>query len=235
VKESQVIPNRDPQSWKWEAVMSVLRWPSEGLKRLEDSNYKIFIKKLTDYFKPSSNMFSRLELATQRTRDHARIGASLIDFLVSSIVYNTEIERRTAVEPDSLLYLDELLADIFEIVKEVINSASAHDCMLSPSRISNTACQLYFLFIGRLTSTEQGRMSLERQDARSMLLSLLGNRMDVYLKLVVSCVDYRSVDWRVILSKALSGHSEAGRLYTIRWLGVLARMGFPSFSHSLNN
>ena len=41
---------------------------------------------------------------------------------------------------------------------------------------------------------------------------------------------YRSVDWRVILSKALSGHSEAGRLYTIRWLGVLARMGFPSFS-----
>lgn len=148
VKESQVIPNRDPQSWKWEAVMSVLRWPSEGLKRLEDSNYKIFIKKLTDYFKPSSNMFSRLELATQRTRDHARIGASLIDFLVSSIVHNTDIERRTAVEPDSSLYLDELLADIFECVKEVIGSASAHDCMLSPSRISNTACQLYFLFIG---------------------------------------------------------------------------------------
>ena len=48
-------------------------------------------------------------------------------------------------------------------------------------------------YLGRLTSTEQGRMSLERQDARSMLLSLLGNRMDVYLKLVVSCVDYRLV------------------------------------------
>ena len=49
------------------------------------------------------------------------------------------------------------------------------------------------VYLGRLTSTEQGRMSLERQDARSMLLSLLGNRMDVYLKLVVSCVDYRLV------------------------------------------
>jgi hypothetical protein len=149
VKESQVIPNRDPQSWKWEAVMSVLRWPSDGLKRLEDSNYKIFAKKLTDYFKPSSNMFSRLELATQRTRDHARIGVSLIDFLVSSIV---DGEKRATIEPDSAVYLDELMADIFECIREVISAASAHDCVLSPARISNTACQLYFLFIGDFLS-----------------------------------------------------------------------------------
>ena len=153
--------------------MSVLRWPSDGLKRLEDvSNYKTFIKKLVDYYKPSSNMFSRLELATQRTRDHARIGVSLIDFLVSSIIYSAELasEKRggstggiaatqsggsgggpTAgggMEHDSSVYLDELLADIFVCIKEVISSASAHDCVLSPARISNTACQLYFLFIG---------------------------------------------------------------------------------------
>ena len=49
------------------------------------------------------------------------------------------------------------------------------------------------IYLGRLTSTEQGRIVLEKQDARSMLLSLLSNRMDVYLKLVVSCVDYRYV------------------------------------------
>ena len=33
-----------------------------------------------------------------------------------------------------------------------------------------------------------------------------------------------------MLTRALSGSSEAGRIYTVRWLGVLARMGAPSFA-----
>ena len=34
-------------------------------------------------------------------------------------------------------------------MEEVIHSSSPHDCVLSPTRLTNTACQLYFLFIGR--------------------------------------------------------------------------------------
>ena len=37
-------------------------------------------------------------------------------------------------------------------------------------------------------------------------------------------------DWRPLLSRALTGPSEAGRIYTLRWLGVLARIGAPSFA-----
>ena len=89
--------------------MLVLRFPSDGLKRLEESNYKIFIKKLTDYFKPSSNMFSLLELNAQRTRDHTRVGERLVDFLVSSIMYSNEavdVKRNGGLlEVDSVLYL----------------------------------------------------------------------------------------------------------------------------------
>ena len=55
----EVVLNQDPQSWKWEIVMSVLRWPSESLKRLEDSTSRTFIRKIVNYFKPSCNMFSR--------------------------------------------------------------------------------------------------------------------------------------------------------------------------------
>lgn len=40
----------------------------------------------------------------------------------------------------------------------------------------------------------------------------------------------RTADWRMLLSKALSGTSEAGRIYTIKWLRVLARIGAPSFA-----
>ena len=127
--------------------MSVLRWPSDGLKKMEDSNYKNFIKKLTDYFKPSGNMFSRLELENPRTREHGRIGCCLLDFLISSTSYVTDVERR-GVEPESSVLLNDLLQDVFVYIEEVIGSNSPHDCRFSPTRLSNTACQLYFLFIG---------------------------------------------------------------------------------------
>ena len=39
-------------------------------------------------------------------------------------------------------------------LEEVIHSSSPHDCVLSPTRLTNTACQLYFLFIGRFGDSE---------------------------------------------------------------------------------
>ena len=54
-----MVAQRDPLSWRWDLIAAVLKWPSEAMRRLEDSNYKMFIKKITDYYKPSSNMFSR--------------------------------------------------------------------------------------------------------------------------------------------------------------------------------
>ncbi len=46
---------------------------------------------------------------------------------------------------------------------------------------------------------------------------------------VVLC---RAAEWggRLILSKALSQGLEAGKLYAVRWLGVLARIRAPSFA-----
>jgi hypothetical protein len=38
---------------------------------------------------------------------------------------------------------------------------------------------------------EAGRTALDRHRGLSLLMSLLSSRSDLYLKLVVSCVDYR--------------------------------------------
>ena len=46
-------------------------------------------------------------------------------------------------------------------------------------------------------------------------------------------MDYRQDDWGSrthLLSKALTGAPEAGRVYSTRWLGVLARVGVPSIA-----
>ena len=77
IKESGVTTYRDPQSWKWELVSASLKWPGDTLRRLEDTQSKLYLKKLTDFFLPSSNMFSRLEVDGSKTRYLARAGQAV--------------------------------------------------------------------------------------------------------------------------------------------------------------
>ena len=48
-------------------------------------------------------------------------------------------------------------------------------------------------------------------------------RHDLYLKLVVTALDYSTEDTRQLLVRALTQATEPGRVYATRWLGVLAR------------
>lgn len=50
-------------------------------------------------------------------------------------------------------------------------------------------------------------------------------RNDMYVKVLITALDYRVYDWgsRNILEKALKEASEPGRIYAIKWLGVLLR------------
>jgi len=229
IKESGVVAQRDPQSWKWELILSALKWPSEALRKLEDSTCKLFIKKVTDFYLPSSNMFSRMELDSSRTRYLARVGQALLDFLLSSI----PVGSGQVMDPEANQRIDSLLSDILTCIEEVIQSSSPHDCVFSPTRLINTACQLYFLFLGRLSRTETGRNCLDRHKTLARLTELLKVRHDIYLKLVVSCMDYRQDDWGSrthLLTKALTTAPETGRVYSTRWLGVLARVGVPSIA-----
>ena len=70
IRNSGVLEHRDPQSWKWDLILATLKWPPEALRKLEDSSCRIFLKKVTDFYLPSTNMFSRLELDSSRTRFH---------------------------------------------------------------------------------------------------------------------------------------------------------------------
>ena len=75
------------------------------------------------------------------------------------------------------------------------NAESAHDCLFSPTRIATTGCQYYFLFIGRMSRSEKGRNVLDQCSILGHFTELLAMRSDLYLKLVISCLDYSSMEW----------------------------------------
>ena len=47
-------------------------------------------------------------------------------------------------------------------LQEVISSGNPHNAVFSPTRLQNTACQLYFLLLGRLSRSDTGRSYLDR-------------------------------------------------------------------------
>ena len=66
-----------------EYLPNVLQSRSESLKKLEDSNHRTFLKRLVNYFKPSSNRFSRFELGNKKqTQMYTLAGLELIDCLL---------------------------------------------------------------------------------------------------------------------------------------------------------
>ena len=86
IKSSSVNINYDANVWDWDLVTAIFKCPeSEALlKNLELAEYKNFVRRVTDYFKPTNGRFCRMELTNQRSRFLARTACYLLDFLIAS-------------------------------------------------------------------------------------------------------------------------------------------------------
>ena len=66
-------------------------------------------------------------------------------------------------------------------LQEVISSGNPHNAVFSPTRLQNTACQLYFLLLGRLSRSDTGRSYLDRsviiRGLRIMIIMMLPGTM----------------------------------------------------------
>ncbi|GLH11487.1 Rapamycin-insensitive companion of mTOR [Gryllus bimaculatus] len=220
LRDSMVLSNKDGFSWNWNVVRAILKSRSEALRRLEDSSYKTFLRRLVQYYKPSSNRFSRVELSSKRQMNiYTLTGFELLDCLLD------------AEEGEGQKMLSEFLADLWLQVDAITSSRSAHDCLFSPQHVANSLCQDYFLFIGRLCRTPRGLRVLEKAGILQQLLNLVvATNHECYVKLVIAGLDY-SLDAmpRIILGKVLTAGVEVSRLYATQHMLVLLRAQLPDF------
>ena len=219
IKLSSVNINYDPNVWDWDLVTSILRSPpSENFKSLEVNDFRNFVQRITDFFKPTSGRFCRIELSEPRSKALARTACYLMDFLIEASSF------------EALRILDEFLKDVQDCLDNVIQADNAHECILAPAKLATTVCQYYFLFIGRLSRSAKGRIVLDQRSILGHFTELLNMRSDLYPKLVISCLDYSSMEWgsRLLLSKALKECSETCRIYATKFLGILIRSKTPN-------
>nr|XP_053655508.1 LOW QUALITY PROTEIN: rapamycin-insensitive companion of mTOR-like [Cherax quadricarinatus] len=221
LKDSEVlIFGRDPHLWKWELIIPVLRWPTSSLQRLDDSSYRLFVRRVLHFYKPSSGLFANVDLTHDLAQVFAQGLLHFCDFLLG------------ASEDECSKHFEELLVDVSTNLSYVLCERPLHDAVLSPSRLNTTTAQYYFLALGRLSHSQRGYDMLLKAGIFEQLQELVSVSMsDMYAKLVSTCLDY-SINGlnRAILTKLLTGCQESARVYATQFLRALVRVGAAHFA-----
>ncbi|KAI8428632.1 hypothetical protein MSG28_007368 [Choristoneura fumiferana] len=179
-----------------------------------DSRHKAWVARIINYLRPSANKYSHTDLSTSSTGHAAtRAGCQLIRHLLRHH------------DADSQKLLEDFFADVNRQVEAIETGRRAHECLFSPQHMSNTMCQMYFLFIGQLCHSHHGLSLLKQSGLYNNLLELsTKTHHSCYVKLVVSSLDYSLDSYpRDILAKTLTCSILASRLYATQFLNVLLR------------
>ncbi|XP_050401999.1 rapamycin-insensitive companion of mTOR [Patella vulgata] len=219
IKDTQILVTKSYQSWDLDLISALLKLPDEKLMRLDDQLYIRFIRQLTVFFKPSSNLFCRIELTSEHCHKICEVGCHLIDFLLKS----NQVEAQKQI--------DEWLTDIAQAIDDVTSPYQDKTAALGVASLHQTLGQYYFVFIGKFTATQRGERYLDSSGLYQKLLELISSTsQDVYIKVTISSLNYvRNGTSRVLLSKALTGSNEVARLYATKFLRVLLRTGINGF------
>ncbi|CAD6237301.1 GSCOCG00002240001-RA-CDS [Cotesia congregata] len=216
LKESHVLSTKDVHGWNWSVICTILRSREDSIHIPHDSDHKLFIKRLVNYFIPSSNGFSRVELMSNAilARNATLAGCDLVNCLL-------EMQ-----ELEGTRLLNELIDDIAKQISAISTAPSAHDCLFSPRHMTTTCCQKYFLFLGQLSHSAKGTVILKSFNLLEKLETLaITTNHDCYVKLIISTLDYsREGLNRKVLSKIISTASlEQTRLYATQFLRLILR------------
>lgn len=117
---------------------------------MSDATHRSFFKRLIEFYVPSNNKYSHMDLTTPKnSQGYTIVGLQLIECL-------SKIDDAFS---DKLLL--ELFCNILTQIESITSGKSAHDCLFSPQHMTNTQCQTYFLFIGRFGTLSSGLKTLK--------------------------------------------------------------------------
>ena len=221
IKASQVLL-KEFASWDWSLIGFLLKMPCDYVKRIdENTQQKLFIRRLISFFKPTSKQFSSIDHNDSNAKEISLVGLYLIDFLM-------ECDESKSAE-----FIDDLMTDLNLCLSQISidSSPSTTNCILGSGKMLTTLSSAYFLYLGKLSNTSKGKKLLERSGIYEYLMNLISlTTSDVYIKLIISSLDYNQDGFaRKLLSQALTCKLESARLYATNFLRVLLRSEMSDF------
>ncbi|XP_077980982.1 rapamycin-insensitive companion of mTOR-like [Glandiceps talaboti] len=220
LKDTKVLFTKANFEWDWDLITAVLKWPTSSLRKLEDAANLRFVRRLVHFFKPSTDLYSSIELTKPGAQKYSVAGIQLVEFLLTC---DEEGEK----------LMTELIHEIVDYLLEVIAGSVTASSIFSSNRVTSTLSQHYFIIIGKMSSSQNGEKILEKTGLFQYLLELCSTQSQEYLtRLIITSLDYtRDSLSRIILSKVLSSASESVRLYATCHMRVLLRAQAPFFNN----
>ncbi|XP_067106175.1 rapamycin-insensitive companion of mTOR-like [Osmerus mordax] len=218
LRDSHILNHKENLDWNWVLIGTILKWPNVSLRSNKDEHMHKFVRRLLYFYKPSSKLYSSLELDHPKARQLTVVGCQFIEFLQES-------------DEEGQGYLEELVKDIVHWLAS--SSGLKPDRGFHSNGLLTTLSQHFFLFLGALSAHPHGVKTLEKCSVFQCLLNLCTlKNQDLLLKLTVSTLDYsRDGLARVILSKILTAATDNCRLYATKHLRVLLRANVEFFSN----
>nr|XP_023027367.1 rapamycin-insensitive companion of mTOR [Leptinotarsa decemlineata] len=226
IKETGVLVSNDPYTWDWNLINIILKGENQAKIDFFDTSHRTFVKKLLEFFMPSKNKYSHMDLGPSKSSIiYTTTGIELINFLIE-----LKEPDYNGVKPQNMIM--DLFKDILNNINAITESRNVHDCLFSPQHMVNTQCQSYFLFIGQFSRTDLGLKILENINMFKKLKELATTtNHDCYVKLIISSLEYIFPGpCREILESVLTCGWESSRLYATQFLHILLRAGNPFFS-----
>ncbi|XP_062509189.1 rapamycin-insensitive companion of mTOR-like [Corticium candelabrum] len=217
LRESQVLTTKDIGQWNWNIIGTILKSPHISMRRLEETSATKFVKRLCNFYKPSSAAFSKLEQTHANVQKYSAIGCRLMLFLLGG--------------EEGIKFANDIISEITAAIRRVADRSSTREDLLSAGSVSHTLSRDYLLLLGQLTTSTTGMEVLKKNNIFSCLLGVCDviQRRDLN-KLLLTSLDYsHSGLCRVVLSKLLTGIDSAIRLYATSYLRVLLQAHLPQF------
>lgn len=83
VRETGVLSSNDAYTWDWNLTSVLLKGDYRNRINLNDSSHRTFIKKLIEFYTPSKNKYSHMDLgASKSSIIYTTVGIDLIHYLV---------------------------------------------------------------------------------------------------------------------------------------------------------
>ena len=105
IQESRVLIQKEPAGWNWDLISAVFKWPGDAFISLESNAHKQFLRSVVEFYKPATNKFTKLEVGTLRSKQVAKIGCNVLDFLLKNKTVTSLTNLVTHQAPYRVFYV----------------------------------------------------------------------------------------------------------------------------------
>ena len=223
LKNSKVIELKEFQSWDWTQIDSILDIIEVKKELISELNKQKFFKKLLFSYSPSKNLIVK-QTWTVNNFFYGAIGNKLFKLLIS-------LEDTSIIDSPNEDYIfqksNSWIKDVIICLDSLLEKNIPEDHPFTIKRIYNTLSRNIFIFIGIISSSNQGDDYLNKQGFYSILDKFIipSNKFNYLMTIIIDNLNYNSKNTSNLIYKIVTNGNNQIKKYILEHIRCLIIYG----------